>query len=166
MSIWTAPGDIIDFLRPATDDIVDEEEKGGKGEKGGAPGWRWRMRMREGRGRGREKWSSRAWSVDRLGPFFTPRHILLLFLYYIIFFISTLISTRSIPSPPVVRRSHPSLFLPIRSKSRPITLLLSRHPSGETWGWPARTTSDLVRPPNVTRSIPTIARKSPFVTIT
>ena len=32
MSICTAPVDIIDFLRPATDAMTDDEEKGGEGE--------------------------------------------------------------------------------------------------------------------------------------
>lgn len=33
MSIWTSPGDIIDFLRPATDAMTDAEEKGGMEER-------------------------------------------------------------------------------------------------------------------------------------
>jgi len=35
MSIWTTPGDIIDFLRPATDAMTDAEEKGVEGGEGG-----------------------------------------------------------------------------------------------------------------------------------
>jgi hypothetical protein len=33
MSIWTTPGDIIDFLRPATD-AMTAEEKGAEGREG------------------------------------------------------------------------------------------------------------------------------------
>jgi len=54
MSIWTVAGDIIDFLRPATDAMTDSEEKRGQGEReeghldGDGEG-------EEGRGRGRER---------------------------------------------------------------------------------------------------------------
>jgi hypothetical protein len=42
MSIWTFPGDMTDFLRPATDAMTEQEEARGGGERGRAPGERGR----------------------------------------------------------------------------------------------------------------------------
>jgi len=67
MSIWTFPGDMRDFLRPATDAMTDEEGARGGRVGEGAPGERRRdEEERETESLVREA----ATSVD--GPFHTP----------------------------------------------------------------------------------------------
>ena len=83
MSIWTFPGDMTDFLRPATDAMTEEGVASGGGEGGWAPG----ERGRDEEERETVRLLREATTLLML-PFHTPTFFILFLFYFILFWLS------------------------------------------------------------------------------